>query len=779
MTRSIAAVLAAVAALAAGCSHNPGYFPYLLPGGVIRQTHAKPRGPGYFRNFDPKAVRLVVSPGQQVNAPLGSQVVLVGSVLDRDDQPRRSRRIEWLLDGPGHIVEADESGVFPGRGYKVDNKYAVTYTNYFTKTITRGNTDPGDDVVIAPGQTFCVVSSAVPGETVVTAYAPEVFDWSCGRVVVRIVWGDGRFVFPPPAVVRSGTEHTLVTAVTGTAADPLPSGYRIRYRVLDGAPAVLVSRGGSGTGASLSGTGGQEAEVFTDADGAAAVRLVQQVPKPGKTRIAIEVVKPPEPGGTGPGVVVGRRETVVEWAEPKLTLGIEAPPVAGSSTGFPVTISLENEAAVDSRAARVRVTLSDRATLDRSDPPPVRQEPDGTLTFELPPVPGRSRQEVTLQVRPARPGSVTITAEATTDDGLQARHRVVTRVEPARLQALVEAPATALVGDTIPFKVAVTNAGAAPAENVVARVRFDDGLRAATAQNPVELAAGTLAPGQTKVLELPLHAPAAGRFAVRAEAVADGHLTAAANPVAVDVRRVELTVTAAAPRLAYLNQEFDWTVTVRNTGETAVGTVVVRGAVPVEVRAKSASDGGRVGSASVEWTIPELRPGEERTWRVTAEALRLAERATLVVTATGQAPGGTRTVEARAEAGVAIIGTPALSLELATPAGLVEVGRRLAVQVRVKNQGTVSARDVDVTAFVPPEFHALRGRGPGDGPARIEGTGRVVFPPLSELRPGETATFTVEMEAARAGDARPRAEVRAAHLTAPLKEEQAVRVTAR
>jgi hypothetical protein len=54
-----------------------------------------------------------------------------------------------------------------------------------------------------------------------------------------------------------------------------------------------------------------------------------------------------------------------------------------------------------------------------------------------------------------------------------------------------------------------------------------------------------------------------------------------------------------------------------------------------------------------------------------------------------------------------------------------------------------------------------------------------VFPVVEELRPGEARTFTVEADAVQAGDARFRAEVKAAHLTQVLAEEQATRVTAR
>ena len=50
-------------------------------------------------------------------------------------------------------------------------------------------------------------------------------------------------------------KHTLTTSVSAGSGTDLPSNYRIRYKVLDGPPAVLVSRGGSNTGASHSGAG--------------------------------------------------------------------------------------------------------------------------------------------------------------------------------------------------------------------------------------------------------------------------------------------------------------------------------------------------------------------------------------------------------------------------------------------------------------------------------------------------------------------------------------------
>ena len=389
--------------------------------------------------------------------------MLVGAVLDKDGQPRRSRRVEWVVDGPGNIIEVDESGFFAGRGYKVDNKYAVSYTNYLPRTITRGNTDPGNDVIVSAGQTFCRLSCAVPGETVVTAYAPEVFDWNNGLVTVKILWGDGRFRFPPPAVTRCGSEYTLTTSINGNANSPdtTTSGFRVRYRLIDGPPAILATRTAAGVVTGTSASGAQEVEAALDANGTAAVQLVEREKRTGKTRVAVEVLKPADNGGPQE-VVVARRDTVIEWADPKVQLSVSAPKVASLNGTYPVAIALENESGADCQDAQVKVTLSDGATLAHSDPPPLRQDANGALLFAVPPVAGKSSQKVTLEVKPARLGQVTVIADAVTKDGMQASNKATSRIDQGRLQLVVQSPPGALAGEPIPFRVAVTNGGAAP-----------------------------------------------------------------------------------------------------------------------------------------------------------------------------------------------------------------------------------------------------------------------------------------------------------------------------
>ncbi len=325
-------LLAALTCGLAGCfggNSNPSYFPYLLPFGEVIQTHAKPISPGYYANFDPHAIRLEVRPLEATNQ-VRTQYVLIATVYDEKGKPRRDRRVEWMLEGVGNIIEVDESGVTCGRGYKTSPKHAVSYTAIHEHSFTRGNNDPKDDFVIRPGQTWCVVTSAVEGDTHITAYAPGIADWEKGKVFVTCRWVDANWEFPPPAAARSGSEHVFTTKVfRHTDHQPLAK-YRVRYKILDGPPAVLKPSGTS------------EYTSVSDLEGNAQVAIAQIAPAYGTNRIGIEVIRPPDPTSpTGAGITIGRGETSIEWLAPNVTLTHAGPPmvVLGQEAVYATTIT--------------------------------------------------------------------------------------------------------------------------------------------------------------------------------------------------------------------------------------------------------------------------------------------------------------------------------------------------------------------------------------------------------------------------------------------------------
>jgi len=721
-------------------------------------------------SLGPKAARLEVSPAEAANKTKAQQV-LVATVYDADGRPQSNERIEWALDGPGHVVAVDEAGLLfnrglVSRGRRSDSRSAVTYTNSFERKTDRGP----EDLTVRAGQTWIAVESATEGETTVTAHAPDVPDREKSRIVVKLVWSDSQFDFPSPAVSRPGGDAELLTMLNRFRDKESPDGLRVRYRVLDGAPAELVSMPGAGTAASLSGGGQTETEVSADAAGKAAVRVVQPTPKAGTTRIAVEVIRP-DPKGLGDGQVIGRKETTVEWAAAQLAFDAGAPKAAAVGRDAVFNLTVSNSGKAESRPVTVKAALPDAAAFVRADPPPASNR-DGELVWTLDPVTAGGKQTVALTVRPTRRGSLTVPASAETPDGVRAESRAVVSADTAGLKVALELPSHAGVGDPLTARVAVTNPGAAPLENATAWVGFDKGLSHAAGANPAEVRVGTVPPGDTMRVEVPLTVREKGKSAVRVSVTADGGLTERAE-AAVDVRNAALKLSLAGPESVALGLEDTWTLTVSNAGDVAVPEAVARVNLPEALVAKSASDGGSLGGGGAEWRLGSLAPGAKKVVRLTAAADRLTDRA--VVSANAHGEGSEMPVQAQAEVSVAVVGKPALGLQLADVPGLVSTGKRAAVRVTVRNRGSGPARKVEVSATATEPFRLLRGTGADRKPGQLDGQ-KVTFGVLDELAPGATAVFVVELEAASAGAARVQAEVRSEHLPQPLREEQAAKV---
>jgi hypothetical protein len=167
----------------------PHSFTWPVTGDQI-PTHPKPPEGGYYTNWDPYAVELEVTPLEDVN-PVRTQHILIATVKDKKGKPLPNRRVEWIINegSVGDIVEVDESGWRASRGYKVDNSYAVSHTNNFKHVLTRGTDDASDDVHLTEGQTWCVITSPIEGDSYITAYAPGIYDWTkqsvCGQALVR------------------------------------------------------------------------------------------------------------------------------------------------------------------------------------------------------------------------------------------------------------------------------------------------------------------------------------------------------------------------------------------------------------------------------------------------------------------------------------------------------------------------------------------------------------------------------------------------------------------
>ena len=558
---------------------------------------------------------------------------------------------------------------------------------------------------------------------------------------------------------RAGSSYVLTTKVLRrTDKQPL-AGYRVRYRILNGPPAVFLP--------------GRTAEVeaTSDLNGNAHAALVLQGPAAGVNHIGMEIIRPPDPTvPSGTGLTLARGETTVAWQAPIVTLDLNVPPTVVLGQELPYTITIKNAGQVAAHAFTVRQNFPESVTFARADLPPSVE--GRQLVWTLGELAAGQARTIQTVFRTTKLGPVTSQVVVDTGEGLRGEKTATTEVTPQPqplLKLNVTGPATALLNAPVTLQVVVNNPGTGPARNIVLTGNLDAGLEHESKANPVVAPISSLGPGESRSVPLTLTARQSGPQSIHLTVTADGGLKDVGQHT-FTVQHVALKLNTTGPSWRYAGQAVSWSVEVANTGEVALKNVVVRDTLPPELTFKSAGEGGTFDGRQVVWTIEQLPVGEKKSLPLTTVGQQLTPRALAVTTATAE-PG----LQVQAETPIEIRGLPALRMRVVDQDDPVVVGNRTIYHVDVTNQGSLPARDVVIDAVVPDEMRVVDARGPA--PGKIEGQ-HVTFPVIASLATGAALNYQIEVEARKAGTVYFRAELKAGTLSQPVVEEESTIIMA-
>ena len=351
-----AAMLLGCASGCFGGTQNPSYFPYLLPTCDVIPTHAKPIGPGYYANFDPHAVELDLEP-QTMTSQVGSQVVLLATVREMKNIPRRaSGAWDWKVTN-GNIIEVDESGYLPGRGW-VEGNTATSYTCSGEQRIDRGNANKADDIMLRTGQTWLRRQLASRRGHARAGDRPRHLQLGKRMKTTVVRWVDAIWTFPPRAVEKYGSEHEFVTtipeihdrAAARQISRPLSrSRWAARHAVAEPDPGTR---------------GSQQFERVSQSEDRAAT------PASGINRVSVEIIRPPDPTTpSGAGVTIVTGETTVEWLAPSVKLSHFGPPSAVLGQNVTYTTSAKNDGRMASQWVFFKIPIPNGMEIVSSNPP--------------------------------------------------------------------------------------------------------------------------------------------------------------------------------------------------------------------------------------------------------------------------------------------------------------------------------------------------------------------------------------------------------------------------
>jgi uncharacterized repeat protein (TIGR01451 family) len=705
-------------------------------------------------------------------------VLLVATAFDSKGETLGRRNVEWSIEGPGEFVAIDSGGWFTTGGKKTGGKFARTTTHTFQSKLEKKTySSSAEEPVIQHGQTWVVVSSAVEGQTVITAVCPDIADRDRGRSVAKITWADSEFGFPQKTVVPVGGEHKLRTDLARMANT---LGYRVRYRIIGGTAATLLPSTGIGSDTYTSLTGGNSQDLTTnsDADGSAEIKIAQAAPAGGSTRIAVEIIKP-DADGVGPGTVVAKNQTVVEWAAPQLSMDFRGPATAGENQETTYTLNVANSGKAESQQVTIRASMTPSLTFISSDPMPSVQQ-GREQAWVLPAIPAGQSRSIKMQVKPARKGNFELNAVAQTPDGMMAEKRLNGVADSASLKVSFDATPVVPVSELAPVKVLVTNTGAVAIDRATVWLNGGEGVVLGRREpgEPMDVTVGPLLPGKSQVAEVMVRSDRAGKYPIKATVTADGGITEKAESI-LEAKTMGMKVLLNGPDRIGIGETATYSVILRNTGEYNLSDVIVKSDLPRGINAVKAESGSVSSNGGIAtWKINNLAAGETKQFQLTANGDRpgASPSSSTIITTASAGRVGTKSIDARAENSVTVSGSPAVEIELDEPPSAVPVGERTSLRCTIRNRGTGSARDVQITVTAPNELSAIRGRSNLSGDATINES-RILFPVIQSLAPGQAVTVYADFEAVRSGSARVRAEATSTDLPNPVREEQALRVS--
>jgi uncharacterized repeat protein (TIGR01451 family) len=341
--------------------------------------------------------------------------------------------------------------------------------------------------------------------------------------------------------------------------------------------------------------------------------------------------------------------------------------------------------------------------------------------------------------------------------------RAIVEVQEPKIAIEVSGPNEVQFGKPQVFKLTLSNPGTGPAENVKIELVPPGSATEPAATHPL----GTLAPGESKTVEIELTAREAGKLQIKAIASADGGLT---TDMAKEIfcRKPELELDWRGPATQYSGTAATYFFRVRNPGTAPAEDVVVEVVLPEAAEFTTASEGQSFDPQRrlVTWQVGTLNPGDDNYMELKCVVKKPGANQFHVAAASAASE---LTDSAVAETNV--IALADLKLEVTDPSGAVAVGEPAVYEVRIANRGASAARDVAVVALFSE----------GIEPDQAEGAmysitdGRVAFQPIEELPAGREITLRIRAHALQPGTHVFRAEVLCSDAEIKLAAEETTR----
>lgn len=448
---------------------------------------------------------------------------------------------------------------------------------------------------------------------------------------------------------------------------------------------------------------------------------------------------------------------------PSLTVQRIAPREIQLNTPATFEIIVRNVGTIEANDVRVYDQIPTGTELLEASPQPSR-DASGAIQWELGNMASGQERRIKMKLKPTQPGEIGSVARVT----FGTKSSVRTLVTKPVLEITHSAPSKSLIGDRVPLDIVVTNKGNGPAKQVVIQEDIPPQLEYADGFRQIEYEVGTLAPGQSRKLQLTLKAADVGKLRNIISANGAGGLNAR-HSIDMEIVAPNLMANASGPRRRYLRRNATHQFQVQNNGTAAATNVELMAKLPQGLKYVSSNNRGQYDQATnaVYWSLAELDAG------VTASV----ELETIPV-ATGDQSISFNAVadlkqKATADAELLVEHLVDVFFDIDDIVDHIEIGSDTKYQIRVVNQGTKTATNVRLQLDLPPGLRPTNVE--GGLQSQIQGQ-RVAFAPITSMNPGDEIKVEVTATGVTAGEHKIVASMQSDGRQTPISKEETTQV---
>lgn len=322
-----------------------------------------------------------------------------------------------------------------------------------------------------------------------------------------------------------------------------------------------------------------------------------------------------------------------------------------------------------------------------------------------------------------------------------------------------------LLNSDVLWNITVTNTGSYCAEDVVLTNTLPEGLSHSSGDNSQIISIGSLAPGESREVNLDTTAVEPGKLCNVTVATASNAEPAEAESCIVALKS-GIEVMVDGPEEEYVGKPVTYTINVSNTGDIPFEDIAVTDTVTLEGKILAA-EGAQIEDNTALWMV-NLAPGEEKEFTLDLIVFTKGKFCNEVSVSTPDL-----SINESDNACTQWNGYPALLIEVIDTQDPVIVGEETTYIVQVANQGSGDDTNVELQVQIPEGLTVLSISGDTGGKIAKNS---IKFDPYPVLKAKEIIQYRVLTKAVETGDLRFKASLNSDLLGVPVPEEESTQV---